>query len=43
MPVMEGRNNLWIKVEFSYKYIYDNYLTKADWFLKTDDDTLVFL
>lgn len=39
LPVKEGRDNLWLKTKEAYKYVYNNYFDKADWFLKADDDT----
>ena len=37
----EDRPNLWIKTRQAWRYVWNNYGGKADWFLKVDDDTFV--
>lgn len=39
LPVGEGRENLWGKTREAYRYVWENYRDKADWFMKADDDT----
>lgn len=37
----ETRAKLWTKSKRAWEHVYENYLDKADWFLKADDDTYV--
>lgn len=39
LPVGEGRDNLWGKTREAYRYVWEHYQDKADWFMKADDDT----
>ncbi|XP_040281704.1 glycoprotein-N-acetylgalactosamine 3-beta-galactosyltransferase 1-like [Bufo bufo] len=41
LDVKEGWDQLYWKTIRAFQYIYKNYLDKADWFLKADDDTYV--
>ncbi|ELU13999.1 hypothetical protein CAPTEDRAFT_219932 [Capitella teleta] len=41
LPVPEGRGHLTAKVLAAFKYSFDNYSDRIDWYLKADDDTYV--
>lgn len=43
LDVEEGRQHLTAKTMHSFKYVYDHYLDKADWFMKADDDTFTIV
>ncbi|OQV17719.1 Glycoprotein-N-acetylgalactosamine 3-beta-galactosyltransferase 1 [Hypsibius exemplaris] len=41
--VGEGRDKLWGKTKFGFRYAYKSSLAKYDWFMKADDDTYVIV
>ena len=40
---VEGYRHLTAKTMFAFRYIYEHYFDKADWFMKADDDTYVIV
>ncbi|KAI6212723.1 hypothetical protein M3Y94_00062200 [Aphelenchoides besseyi] len=43
LNVTAGRENLWLKTQRAFKYLYETDLDNYDWFLKADDDTFVIM
>lgn len=43
LPVTENITHLWSKTKEAFKYIHENDLDEADWFLKADDDTYMIM
>ena len=43
LNVSEGREHLTAKTMLAFRYVYENYYDKADWFMKADDDTYVIV
>jgi len=43
LNVPEGRINLWLKTRDAFRYVYENHLNDADWFVKADDDTFLIV
>jgi len=43
LNVPEGHKNLWMKTRDAFKYVYEHYYHKADWFIKADDDTFLIV
>uniref|UniRef100_A0A0K0FPU0 N-acetylgalactosaminide beta-1,3-galactosyltransferase n=1 Tax=Strongyloides venezuelensis TaxID=75913 RepID=A0A0K0FPU0_STRVS len=42
LKVKEGKNNLWGKIKYGLRYVFNNYYRKPfDWFMLADDDTYV--
>ena len=43
LNISEGREHLTAKTMLAFRYVYETYFDKADWFMKTDDDTYVIV
>lgn len=43
LDTQEGRDHLTAKAMQAWRYVYEHYRDKADWFLKADDDTYVIV
>ncbi|XP_076460589.1 glycoprotein-N-acetylgalactosamine 3-beta-galactosyltransferase 1-like isoform X2 [Babylonia areolata] len=43
LDVGEGREHLTAKTMKGFRYVYENHLNDADWFMKVDDDTYVIV
>ncbi|GAB6032350.1 hypothetical protein CHUAL_010987 [Chamberlinius hualienensis] len=43
LDVPDGRLKLWSKTKEAFKYIFENHIEEADWFLKADTDTYVIM
>ena len=41
--IEDSRDYLWEKTKKAFQHVYDNYRNEADWYLKADDDTYVFI
>lgn len=43
LNVSEGREHLTAKTMMAFRFVYENFMEEADWFMKADDDTYVIL
>jgi len=41
LDIKEGRQQLWGKTKQAFRYVFENHIDEADWFMKADDDTFV--
>lgn len=41
LPIEDGRSHLWKKTKLAMKYVYDNHINDAEWFMRADDDKYV--
>ncbi|KAG5667438.1 hypothetical protein PVAND_015418 [Polypedilum vanderplanki] len=40
---LNGREHLWNKTKYAIKYVYENHINDADWFVRADDDNFFLI